>query len=101
MSGIPSASSSGQGILARYLPFAKESLWVFHYQRSDLPGDLIAGLVVAILLVPQSMAYALLAGLPPLSGPVRQYFAGDRLWTTGIQPRLGGRASGHHLIHLR
>ncbi|MDT7946445.1 MAG: SulP family inorganic anion transporter, partial [Cyanobacteriota bacterium PSP.bin.10] len=68
MSGIPSASSSGQGILARYLPFAKESLWVFHYQRSDLPGDLIAGLVVAILLVPQSMAYALLAGLPPQVG---------------------------------
>jgi SulP family sulfate permease len=68
MSGIPSASSSGQGILARYLPFAEESLWVFHYQRSDLPGDLIAGLVVAILLVPQSMAYALLAGLPPQVG---------------------------------
>jgi SulP family sulfate permease len=68
MSGIPSASSGGQGILARYLPFAKESLWVFHYQRSDLPGDLIAGLVVAILLVPQSMAYALLAGLPPQVG---------------------------------
>jgi SulP family sulfate permease len=68
MNGIPSASSSGQGILARYLPFAKESLWVFHYQRSDLPGDLIAGLVVAILLVPQSMAYALLAGLPPQVG---------------------------------
>ncbi len=68
MSGIPSPSSADQGILARYLPFAKDSSWLFHYRREDLPGDLIAGLVSAILLVPQSMAYALLAGLPPQAG---------------------------------
>lgn len=65
MSGIPSASSPKQGVWARYLPLAKDSLWWLRYQREDLPGDLIAGVVSAILLVPQSMAYALLAGLPP------------------------------------
>lgn len=42
--------------------------WAAHYRRADLPGDLMAGLVVAIMLVPQGMAYALLAGLPPQVG---------------------------------
>ncbi|MEN9237036.1 MAG: sulfate permease [Thermostichus sp. DG_1_6_bins_120] len=53
------------GILRRYLPFTE---WLLHYRRSDLPGDVIAGIIVAIMLVPQSMAYALLAGLPPQTG---------------------------------
>lgn len=38
--------------------------WVRHYQSSDLAGDIAAGVVVALLLVPQGLAYALLAGLP-------------------------------------
>lgn len=38
------------------------------YRRGDLFHDLSAGLVVAIMLVPQAMAYALLAGLPPVHG---------------------------------
>lgn len=38
------------------------------YRREDLIGDLIAGLVVAIVLIPQAMAYAMLAGLPPQIG---------------------------------
>lgn len=42
--------------------------WLRHYQRRDLPGDLMAGLIVAIMLAPQGMAYALLAGLPPQVG---------------------------------
>ncbi|WP_026691093.1 SulP family inorganic anion transporter [Alteribacter aurantiacus] len=36
--------------------------------RQDLRGDLNAGLIVAIMLVPQGMAYAMLAGLPPVMG---------------------------------
>ncbi len=39
-----------------------------HYDRSALRGDLSAGLTVAVMLVPQGMAYALLAGLPPIAG---------------------------------
>jgi len=38
------------------------------YDRGALRGDLSAGLTVAVLLVPQGMAYALLAGLPPIAG---------------------------------
>ncbi|PHQ85441.1 MAG: sodium-independent anion transporter, partial [Thalassobium sp.] len=38
------------------------------YQRQWLPADITAGLIVTILLIPQSIAYALLAGLPPVAG---------------------------------
>lgn len=42
--------------------------WLPTYQRSWLASDGLAGLIVAIMLVPQGMAYALLAGLPPEVG---------------------------------
>lgn len=42
--------------------------WLPAYSRDDAAGDLNAGLITAIMLVPQSMAYALLAGLPPEVG---------------------------------
>lgn len=42
--------------------------WVTAYRRGHLPGDLIAALVVTMLLVPQGLAYASLAGLPPQLG---------------------------------
>jgi sulfate permease, SulP family len=51
--------------LIRHLPFLD---WVRRYRRQDLAGDLMAGVVVAVMLVPQSMAYALLVGLPPQIG---------------------------------
>lgn len=48
--------------------FVPAVAWMRSYRRADLPGDLLAGLIVAIMLVPQGMAYALLAGLPPQVG---------------------------------
>jgi len=51
--------------LVQYLPFLG---WMRNYKRGDLPGDLIAGLTIATMLIPQTMAYALLAGLPPIVG---------------------------------
>ncbi|MBV8680096.1 MAG: hypothetical protein JO338_06560, partial [Aquitalea sp.] len=42
--------------------------WLQHYQRHWLAGDLTAGIVVTLLLLPQSLAYALLAGLPVQAG---------------------------------
>ncbi|MHB8122122.1 MAG: SulP family inorganic anion transporter [Desulfuromonadaceae bacterium] len=42
--------------------------WLRSYRPADLPGDLAAGAVVAVVLAPQGMAYALLAGLPPIVG---------------------------------
>jgi SulP family sulfate permease len=56
------AQASGLG---RYLPFTR---WLLRYRRADLPSDLVAGIVTAIMLIPQSMAYAQLAGLPPQVG---------------------------------
>ena len=38
------------------------------YKRAYLPRDLIAGIVLTTLLVPQGMAYAELAGLPAITG---------------------------------
>ena len=42
--------------------------WLRHYENGDLSKDLSSGLIVAVVLVPQAMAYALLAGLPPIYG---------------------------------
>jgi SulP family sulfate permease len=42
--------------------------WLRGYTRAELNGDLVAGLTVGAMLIPQSMGYALLAGLPPQVG---------------------------------
>ncbi|MGZ3181728.1 MAG: SulP family inorganic anion transporter [Telluria sp.] len=42
--------------------------WLRHYRRDQLPGDLAAGIVVAMMMIPQGMAYAIVAGLPPVAG---------------------------------
>lgn len=38
--------------------------WLRHYQKAWLSDDLTAGVIVTVMLIPQSLAYALLAGLP-------------------------------------
>ena len=42
--------------------------WLRRYQSAWLAGDMTAGLIVTVMLIPQSLAYALLAGLPPEVG---------------------------------
>lgn len=49
----------------RYFPILQ---WGRTYDRSALSNDLIAAVIVTIMLIPQSLAYALLAGLPPEAG---------------------------------
>jgi len=51
--------------LARYLPALD---WGRGYGRETLTSDLVAALIVTIMLIPQSLAYALLAGLPAQAG---------------------------------
>jgi len=51
--------------IARILPFVS---WLRESNWSTLKDDLISGLTVALVLIPQSMAYAQLAGLPPHFG---------------------------------
>jgi SulP family sulfate permease len=42
--------------------------WLPQYNNNNLKGDLSAGLTVGVMLIPQGMAYAMLAGLPPIYG---------------------------------
>ncbi|XP_005410220.1 PREDICTED: solute carrier family 26 member 6 isoform X4 [Chinchilla lanigera] len=70
--------SRAHGLLLKYLPVLG---WLPHYRvREWLLGDLLSGLSVAIMQLPQGLAYALLAGLPPVFGlyssfyPVFVYF---------------------------
>jgi SulP family sulfate permease len=42
--------------------------WLRDYERSFLTQDLSAGITVGVLLIPQGMAYASLAGMPPITG---------------------------------
>jgi len=51
--------------LARYFPILG---WGRTYNRTALGNDAIAALIVTIMLIPQSLAYAMLAGLPPEAG---------------------------------
>jgi sulfate permease, SulP family len=51
--------------LLKLLPSYK---WISEYRFSLFSGDLTAGIITAILLVPQAMAYSILAGLPPEVG---------------------------------
>jgi len=49
----------------RYLPIFT---WLPHYHKRLLGADLLAGLIVTVMVIPQSLAYALLAGLPAVVG---------------------------------
>jgi sulfate permease, SulP family len=51
--------------LARYLPILD---WTRTYNGTTLTSDVVAALIVTIMLIPQSIAYAMLAGLPPEVG---------------------------------
>ena len=43
-------------------------LWLRQYHRALLAGDMTAGIIVVLMMVPQGMAYAMVAGLPPVAG---------------------------------
>lgn len=52
-------------ILRKIFPFLD---WVKGYTSQQFQGDLSAGLTVGVMLIPQGMAYAMIAGLPPIYG---------------------------------
>lgn len=51
--------------LAHWLPILR---WGTAYRREHASADLVAAAVVTLMLIPQSLAYALLAGMPPEAG---------------------------------
>ncbi|XP_058063396.1 sodium-independent sulfate anion transporter-like [Anopheles bellator] len=55
----------GCGPIQRRLPILR---WMRHYDRTDGAADLIAGLTLGLTIIPQSMAYATIAGLPSQYG---------------------------------
>lgn len=52
-------------MISQYLPILD---WGRRYSRDDFGSDLTAALIVTSILIPQSLGYALLAGLPPVTG---------------------------------
>jgi len=52
----------------RFLPTLPVLQWGRDYHRDTLISDAVAALIVTIMLIPQSLAYAMLAGLPPEVG---------------------------------
>jgi SulP family sulfate permease len=50
---------------AKYLPALT---WLKSYQGADLKSDTVASIVFTIMVIPQSLAYAMLAGLPAITG---------------------------------
>ena len=48
-----------------YFPFLD---WISTYQRSWLKNDILAGVTIGVMLIPQGIAYATVAGLPPIYG---------------------------------
>ncbi|NXX34477.1 S26A6 protein, partial [Nicator chloris] len=72
------SGSAAKSLLFRFLPFLR---WMPRYPIKDwLLGDIVSGFSVGIMHLPQGLAYALLAGLPPVTGlyssfyPVFLYF---------------------------
>jgi SulP family sulfate permease len=51
--------------MKRFIPFLT---WIKSYDRKQFLGDLPAGITVGIMLIPQGMAYAMIAGLPEVYG---------------------------------
>ena len=69
-------TDSNHSLLYRFLPFLT---WFKGYQISTFSSDALAGVTVAVVLIPQSMAYAMLAGLPPVYG----------LYAAAVTPLIG------------
>jgi hypothetical protein len=74
----------------RYFPIFE---WGRTYDRGALGHDLTAAVIVTFMLIPQSLAYALLAGLPPEAG-IYASIVPILLYAVRHQPGAGGRAGG-------
>ncbi|XP_014687649.1 sulfate anion transporter 1 [Equus asinus] len=71
-----SCTCSMQGAKALVQDLLPATRWLHGYRlREDLVGDVMSGLVIGIILVPQAIAYSLLAGLQPIYSLYTSFFA--------------------------
>ncbi|MGE5241171.1 MAG: SulP family inorganic anion transporter, partial [Bacteroidota bacterium] len=71
---------------ARFFPFLR---WWPRVNRDSLRADLIAGITGAIVVLPQGVAFAMIAGMPPVYG----------LYSAMVPPIIAGLfGSSRHLI---
>lgn len=69
--------STDRPLLFKFFPFLT---WLKGYRAALLRSDLLAGITVSVVLMPQAMAYAMLAGLPPVYG----------LYAAAVTPLIAG-----------
>lgn len=62
------SSATDRKTWQRWLPGLPFLGWARDYDRATLGSDLLAAVIVTLMLIPQSLAYAMLAGLPPETG---------------------------------
>lgn len=95
--------------LTAWLPRLPVLDWGRRYDRGSLLADLLAALIVTVMLIPQSLAYALLAGLPPEVGlyasvaPLLAYalFGSSRVLAVGpvaVVSLMTAAAIGEHAV---
>ncbi|MGE0811557.1 MAG: SulP family inorganic anion transporter [Immundisolibacter sp.] len=72
--------------LMRLVPLLR---WLRGYRRSDAVADGLAGTVTAVLLIPQAMAYAVVAGLPPEVGLYASVLPSLAYALLGTSPYIG------------
>lgn len=72
--------------LMRLVPLLR---WLRGYRRSDAVADTVAGAITAVLLIPQAMAYAVVAGLPPEVGLYASVLPSLAYALFGTSPYLG------------
>src|SRR5882762_2038508 len=71
------------GLVAPYIPALG---WIRAYEAKEFPRDFVAGLSLAAFVIPESLAYASLAQLPPVTGLYCYLAAGIAYALFGTQP---------------
>jgi len=72
--------------IRQYFPIAAQ---LAHYNQQKCINDVIAAVIVTVMLIPQSLAYAMLAGLPPHYGLYASIVPCTRCWVAVRRCRWG------------
>ena len=86
--------------LKRLFPFLN---WFERFNATTMRSDFVAGVTVALVLIPQSMAYAQLAGLPPYYGLYAAFLPPPTFARPqpGLHASLNTASANHFVLHTR